>query len=42
MHNLFYKRQLHGQINMGEKNRNGKQLALNEGCHFENLKPYQN
>ncbi len=27
---------------MGKRSRNGKKLALNVGCHFENLKPYQN
>jgi hypothetical protein len=27
---------------MGKISRNGKKLASNVGCHFENLKPFQN
>lgn len=27
---------------MGKRSMNEEKLALNAGCHFENLKPYQN
>ncbi len=38
MHNLLHRRQLHGQRNLGTC-KNGRRLALNMGCHLENVRP---